>query len=48
MKTCKAVIFDLFGTLVDLPNYPENRGEMTDVLRIDRDVLKRGMGGSDE
>ena len=40
MKAYKAVIFDLFGTLIDLPNYHENRDEMADVLGIDRDVLE--------
>ena len=40
MKTYKAVIFDLFGTLIDLPDYPENRDEMADVLGIDRDELE--------
>ena len=39
MKAYKAVIFDLFGTLVDLPNYHENRDEMADILGIDRDGL---------
>ena len=41
MKAYKAVIFDLFGTLIDLPDYPENRDEMADVLRIDRTVFER-------
>ena len=41
MKAYKAVIFDLFGTLIDLPNYHENRDEMADTLGVGRDELAR-------
>ena len=41
MKAYEAVIFDLFGTLIDLPDYPENRDEMADVLGVDGDKFAR-------
>ena len=49
MKTYKAVIFDLYGTLIDELMHPEanrlvyvqNRNEMADVLGVDRDEFAK-------
>ena len=52
MKTYQAVIFDLFGTLIDELMHPEvnrrvyvqKRNEMADALGVDRDEFARRVG----